>query len=79
MTLLKCLNVNGEELYNVDSPRARGCVDGRPYLNERVDHAHVGAGVEHFIEARFSVHQLQLVKLLIILYMNTQHKKNTIK
>lgn len=37
------------------------------YLNEGVNYTDVGAGVEHFVEVGFSVHELQLVELLVIL------------
>lgn len=41
------------------------------HLDERVDHTNVGAGVKHFVEACFSVHQLQLVELLVVLAENS--------
>lgn len=37
------------------------------HLDKRVDDANVGTGIEDLVEARLSVHQLQLVKLLVIL------------
>lgn len=37
------------------------------HLDKWVDDANVGTGVEYLVEARVSVHQLQLVELLVIL------------
>lgn len=37
------------------------------HLDERVDDTDIGTGVEDLVEARLSVDQLQLVKLLVIL------------
>lgn len=41
--------------------------DMRAYLNERVDDSHVRTGVEHFVEVRLSVDELQLVELFVVL------------
>lgn len=42
------------------------------YLNERVDDSYVRTGVEHFVEVRLPVDELQLVELLIVLEEKTR-------
>lgn len=37
------------------------------HLDKRVDYTNIGTGIEDLVEARLSVDQLQLVKLLVIL------------
>ena len=42
----------------------------RAYLDQGVDHAYIGIGIEHLVEVGLSIDQFQLVKLLVILTGN---------
>lgn len=60
------------QAYLASTPEASASRDNREaHLDERVDHTNVGTGVKHFVEACFSVHQLQLVELLVVLAENS--------